>query len=198
VLPLIIAAIVFAFLLLGSIVFVVCALVPPLRRYALSAALWCAVWGPCSVAFLLLAGLGFLAHTLATKAGDVQSLHVPRLLAPFGWAYLVFWILTTTGVATVVAWLHQVLVRRLTFALFRLYATAVTAGIGSVFGWCLGWWLLASEVIQHVLPWRLLGMPVLIAAFGYAAYKGARGFRGEAPARFTWISPEEFAGTDGQ
>jgi hypothetical protein len=196
VLPLILAAIVFAFLLLGSVVFVVCALIPPLRRYSLSAALWCAMWGPCSVAFLLLAGLGFEAHAFATKSGGLLSIHALGLLDTFGWAYLVFWILTTTGVATVVAWFHQALVRRQTFALFRLYATAITAGIGSVFGWFFGWWLSASDVTRHVLPWWLLGMVSLIAAFGYAAYQGARQLRGEPPTSFTWISPEEFAGTD--
>ena len=195
-LPLILAAIVFAFLLLGSVVFVVCALIPPLRRYSLSAALWCAMWGPCSVAFLLLDGLGFVAQAFVTRNGDAGRFHAPTLLATFGWVYLVAWILTTAAVATVAAWVHQALVRRLTFALFRLYATAVTAGIGSVFGWFFGWWLSASDVTRHVLPWWLLGMVSLIAAFGYAAYQGARRLRGEPPTSFTWISPEEFAGTD--
>lgn len=46
-LPLLFAMIVFFFLLLGSLVFVVCILAPQTRRFALSAALWCALWGPC-------------------------------------------------------------------------------------------------------------------------------------------------------
>jgi hypothetical protein len=39
-------------------------------------------------------------------------------------------------------------------------------------------------------------MLILILGFGIAAYKGARGLRGEAPTNFTWITPEEFAGSD--
>ena len=44
-----------------------------------------------------------------------------------------------------------------TFILFRIYATAVVSGIGSVFGWCLCWWLLLRD-IGHVWVWSLLGM----------------------------------------
>jgi hypothetical protein len=40
-LPFLLAGIVFVFLLLGSIVFLVCLLIPWTRQYALSAALWC-------------------------------------------------------------------------------------------------------------------------------------------------------------
>jgi hypothetical protein len=193
-LPLLFAAIVFAFLLLGSLVFLGCVLVPPTRRYALSAAFWCAMWGPCSVAFMVLAGLGLVATAFITKAGGVQSFHAPKLLAAFGWSYLILGALTTTAVATSAAWLHQVLVRRLTFALFRLYASAISAGIGSVFGWCLGWWMMSKELMKSGWPLWVLGMFVSIAGFGTVAYKGARGLRGEAPNDFTWITPEEFAG----
>jgi hypothetical protein len=41
-----------------------------------------------------------------------------------------------------------------------------------------------------------IGMLGLVVAFATAAYKGARHLRGKAPTSFTWISPEEFAGTD--
>jgi hypothetical protein len=179
------AAIGFAFLVLGSLVFLGCVLVPQPRRFALSAALWCALWGPCSVGWMLCAGLGLVAAAFITKTGDMQTFHAPKLLAAFGWGYLVLGVAATTTVATVASWLHQVLVRRLTFALFRLYATLVSAGIGSVFGWCFGW----KNVSHHLFSWSLLGMLVLIVGFGTAAYKGARGLRGEAPMDFTWISP---------
>jgi len=193
---LIFGAIIFIFLALGSAVFVACVLIPPTRKYALSAALWCAVWGPCSVGLMTLAGLGLVASAFITKAGDVQSFHAPRLLAVFGWGYLIIGILITTVVATGVSWLHQKLVRRLTFALFRLYATAVCAGIGSVFGWALGWWIMSKEIAHYGLLWWCTGMLVLVVAFATAAYKSARQLRGNAPTSLTWISPDEFAGTD--
>ena len=190
------AAIVFLFLALGSIVFVACVLLPPTRKYALSAALWCAMWGPCSVALMTLAGLGLVAAAFITTNGDVQSIHAPRLLAAFGWGYLTVGVLTTIALATGAAWIHQKIVRRFTFALFRLYATAVSGGIGSVFGWCLGWWMTWMQVAHYRLFWWCTGMLVLVVAFAAAAYKGARQLRGKAPTSFTWISPEEFAGTD--
>jgi len=197
VLPLLFAAIIFAFLLLGSIVFVACLPLQQTRRFALSAALWCAMWGPCSLALLLCAGLGVIASAFIKKTGDVQSIntpYLPHLLAVLGWGYLILGVLVTATVASATAWLHQMLTQRFTFALFRLYATLVSAGIGSVFGWSLGLWLLWANITQHVLPLWLLGMLVLILGFGATAYKYASAFRGDPPTTFTWISPEEFAG----
>jgi hypothetical protein len=191
---LLLSMIVFFFLLLGSVVFLVFVLIPPIRRYALSAALWCALWGPSSIAFLLLAGTAVIAAAFVTRSGDVQSLHAPRLAAVLGWGYLSAAVLVTAIIATGVAWLHQALLHRLTFVFFRLYATVVSAGIGSVFGWCLGW-LLLWRAIQHPFPWWSVGMLFLVAGFGTAAYKGASSLRGEPPKNFTWISTEEFHGT---
>jgi hypothetical protein len=190
------AVVVYAFLLLGSLVFLVCALVPPMRKYALSAALWCAVWGPCSVALMTLAGLGLVAEAFITKTGDVQSLHSPRLLAAFGWGYLIVGALATTAVATGIAWIHQKLVRRFTFALFQVYAATVCGGIGSVFGCALGLWMMREEFTRHGLLWSGLGTLFLVVVFAMAAYRNAGRLRGAAPTTFTWISPDEFAGTD--
>jgi hypothetical protein len=193
-LPFLLLGIIFVFLLLGSIVFLACLLIPRTRQYALSAALWCAMWGPCSVALMVIAGVGLITTAFVTKVGGVQSLHAPRLISSFGWAYLIIGVLMTTIAATGAAWVHQVVVKRLTFALFRLYAAAVSAGIGSVFGWCIGWWIIAKGL--GVYGWLLwgVGMLVLVSGFAIAAYKGARGLRGRAPKNFTWISAEEFAG----
>lgn len=190
------ALIIFAFLLVGSIAFLVCVLLPPTRRYALSAALWFAVWGPCSVGMMMLAGLGVAGGALAMKAGNMHWTDTPRLLGALGWSYLIVGVLVTIGVATCVAYLHQWLIHRFTFALFRLYVTAVSAGIGSVFGWSLGWWMMAKGVSHLGVWWWALAMLFLITGFGLATYKNARGLRGRAPAGFTWISPEEFAGFD--
>jgi hypothetical protein len=190
----IVPALLFLFLVVGAVVFLVCILIAPLRRFALSAALWCAMWGPCSAAFLLLAGTAFLAEASISTNGDMQIMHMPRLLAVLGWGYLTLAVLGTTVIATGVAWLHQVLVHRLTFLLFRLYATVVCAGIGSVFGWCIAWTLLENEV-NHTLPLSILGMLVLTVSFGTAAYKAARSLRGKPAKTFTWITAEEFHGT---
>lgn len=192
-LPELFAMIVFFFFLIGAIVFVICLLLPPTRRYALSAALWCACWGPAAVGWMLLAGMALVTESFVTQSGNVQSLHLPKLPVELGWIYLVAAALVTAIFATAVAWLHQVLVRRTTFALFRLYVTAVSAGIGSVSGLLLSWWVISTEIPYRWL-WSLLGMLLLIAGFGIVAYRGARQLRGEAPTKFTWISPEEYTG----
>jgi hypothetical protein len=188
--------IVFACLVLGSIAFLVCVLLPPARRFALSTALWFAVWGPCSVLFMVIAGLGIVVGALVMKHGNIQWTDAPKLLAAFGWSYVIIGALITTGVASCAAWLHQLLIHRFTFALFRLYAAAISAGIGSVLGWFLGWWMLAKGIAHFGLWWWALAMLIFTTGFGAAAYKSARALRGKAPTRFTWISPEEFAGSD--
>ncbi|HEX9200221.1 MAG TPA: hypothetical protein VF865_11725 [Acidobacteriaceae bacterium] len=193
-LPLVLAAIAFLFMLVGAVVFVICVLLPPLRRYALSAALWCAMWGPSSIAFLLLAGTAVVAGVFITKTGDVASLPASRLFAALGRSYLIVAALGAAAIATAAAWLHQALAHRLTFPMFRIYAALVCAGIGSVFGCCLGW-LMAWAGIQHSFAWWIMGMLILVLGFGTAAYKGARSLRGTPPTNFSWISAEEFNGT---
>jgi len=189
------AAVIFMFLLLGSVVFLAFLPVSRSRRYALSAALWCAAWGPCSVGLLGLAGIGLVTTAFITKTEDMEAFHAPHLLATFGWSYLIIGFMVTTAVATVLAWLHQFLIHRFTFALLRLYSTAVSAGIGSVFGWCLGWWLMYKEFAwYHGWPLWVLGMLILILGFGTFAYRGAHALRGDAPKKLTWISAKEFEG----
>ena len=185
-LPLLFGGIALLFILLGSVVFLVCLLLPGTRKYALSAALWCAMWGPCSITLMAIAGVGLIAAAFISKANDVQTLHAPRLLAAFGWSYLTAGLLITVVAATAAAWIHQAIVKRLTFALFRLYAAAVSGGVGSVFGWCLGWWMMTGGLNGHVwlLVWMLC-MLALITGFSVAAYRGARGLRGQAPDGFT-------------
>ena len=191
------AVVVFAFLLLGSTAFAVCVLLPPTRRYALSVAFWFALCGPCLVMLITIAGLGLVAGALVMRAGNVQFTNAPKLIATLGWGYLASGFLITATIATCASWLHQKIIHRFTFFLFRLYATLVCAGIGSVFGWFFGWCLAESGAHIHLrFGLWVSAMIALIGTFGLGAYKGARRLRGGAPTRFTWISPEEFAGTN--
>ena len=142
---------------------------------------------------MMFAGLALVAQTFIAKDGDTSRFQVPHLLPAVGWGYLIVGAVVTSVVATLVAWLHQVIVRRFTFALFRIYATAVSAGIGSVFGWCLGLWIASQEVPWGWALW-IVGMVVLIGGFGWAAYRNSRSLRGEPPETFAWVSKEEFEG----
>jgi hypothetical protein len=190
-LPLLFAMILFLFLLIGAVIFLICAAIPAMRRFALSAALWCAIWGPCLIAFMTVAGLALIADAFLGKNGGQVYLQSPRLLSTFGWAYLSAAVLLTAVVASAAAWLHQFLLHRFTFPLFRLYATAVGSGVGSVFGWSLSWWMLAHGV-AYTWAWSILGMLLLIAGFGAATFKGAHALRGRTPTKFAWITREEF------
>jgi len=181
----------FAFLAVGALVFVACVALPPVRRIALSAALWCAMWGPCLIVWMTLAGMVGIAAIVGADHG-IRPIEWQR---GFGLGLGTVAILSTAVVATVTAWLHQILIRRMTFALFRIYATLVSAGIGSVYGWALALWLGSRGMNVTPAVASILVMALLIAAFGYLGFRLARQLRGKAPERFTWITPEEFDGT---
>jgi len=190
------ALIIYAFLLLGAIVFLACVLLPPTRRFALSAAFWVALWGPCTVLLMAFAGIGLVAGSALMNAESLQWTNAPKVLGELGWSYLIVGASITSLVTTSVAWLHQKLIHRVTFALFSVYASAVSAGIGSVLGCALGWWLAAKEHTYLGLWWWPLATIVWAAGFGAVAHKTTRALRGKAPTRFTWITPEEFAGSE--
>jgi hypothetical protein len=196
-LPLLFLAIVFLFLTLGAIVFILCTLIPPLRRYALSAALWCAFWGPCTAAWLILAGLLAIASRYVMQTAATRHLHLPTWPSGTAPTYAVLAILLTLAAATIAAILHQLLARQMTFALFRIYATLVSAGIGSVFAWCL-WFGLGLASGLHLPPAALIVMPFLsltiCSAFGWAAYRHAHQLRSPTTANLSWVTQAEFQG----
>ncbi len=194
-LPLLIAAIIFAFLAVGAVVFVLCALIPPLRKYSLSAALWCAVWGPCSVAWLILAGLAVVANGFAMQSTRLGHLSLPATPHQLWTGYGVFALICMASLATIAAVVHQWLVHRMTLALFRIYAGLVSAGIGSVFGWTFGFWLATVPEFPFKFVFWILAMLALCGIFGWAALRNARWLRGDAPQSFAWVSPEEFSQT---
>ena len=182
----------FVFMALSAITFLVSLAVPGTRKYALSAALWCAVWGPCLVAWFVFGALAGIANY-----GLQQAAHGPALpqawLRGLGVGLGLLALFSTAAVATVISWLHQAAIRRMTFALFRLYATVVCAGTGSVYGWALAI-AAGSRGMDVALPVSIAALAILTVAFGYLGFRTARQLRGKAPHRFTWITPEEFEG----
>jgi hypothetical protein len=182
------ALIIFAFLFVGAVVFVICSIVPPLRKRALSAALWWAVWGPCTVCWLIVGGIGLLAGYLAKEHTHLQQIErLPVLIGPI---YVAAGLLGTVVIASILAWLHQFFIRRMTFSLFRIYACLVSAGIGSVYGWALNFWL----IDKSAFPIAFVALPVICFAFGYVGFREAHQLRGRSPRDFTWITPQEFEG----
>lgn len=185
------AIIIFVFLFVGALVFVCCIVLPQAREHALSAALWCAVWGPCLVTLLMLAGLGLIATATSDEHWHRQQLeHLPSVLGP---TYVILGLLGSAAIASGGAWLHQLVIHRMTFPLFRIYASVVSAGVGSIYGWSLGFWL-SADLPGHLLPW-LAAMLLLCISFGYGGFRFARQLRGSPPENFTWVTPEEFEGS---
>jgi hypothetical protein len=187
-------AIVLFFLALGAIVFVVCGLIPPLRRFSLSAALWCAVWGPCSIAWLMLTGLILVANGFAMSTAQSRHLPLPEVPRQLWTGYGIAGLLGVALVATVISLVHQWLMHRMTFSLFRLYAGLVSAGVGSVWGWGLWIWLVLDLRARYGIALAGLGMVFLSATFGYAGWHRASNLRGNSPTRFPLVTPEEFEG----
>jgi len=190
---LIFAAVLFFWLVVGAVQFLICFITPKLRRYSLSAALWWAFLGPCSIAWISLAALVVISRHLVVEEAHFGRFHLPTLSSGMGWSYFILGSVFSMAIATVVARVHQTLILRLTFALFRLYATVISGGIGSVFGWCFSFWVLG---LQMRYSWVLaaIGMLAFIGGFGVIAYRAAGSLRGDPPATATWISQEEFEG----
>lgn len=193
-LPLLCAAIVFLFLAMGAIVFAICGLIPPLRRYSLSAALWCAAWGPRTVAWIVLTGLVLIANGMAMQAAQSGHLQLPEISKQLWTVYGIAGLLGIAITATAVSVVHQWLIHRITFPLFRIYAGLVSAGVGSIWGWGLCMWLVLDLRLHFGVLLAALGMIALCAAFGCAGWHWARDLRGNAPTSFTLVTLEEFEG----
>src|SRR5579884_547806 len=85
-LALLVPMILLLFLAIGGLALVLCAAAPPLRRYALSSALWFAIWGPCIGALIVAAGTALVAEVRLTQRNGVSSLHLPHPSHAAGWA----------------------------------------------------------------------------------------------------------------
>jgi hypothetical protein len=179
-------------ILMGAVMFVVSAADRRMRRYALSAALWCACWGPCVVGLMLLAGLAMVAEGLMAKGFAGGSFSPPPF--PEWKVYAILGAIGTAVFATAVAWVHQLAISRMTLALFRVYTTLVVAGIGGTLGVAWAVWLATLNGV----PYRWLAAPVGIvlftAGFGYGGFRWVNQLRGERPERLQWVSQEEFGG----
>ena len=188
------AGIIFVFLQLGAAMFVACMALRTLRSYALSTALWFACIGPAVVISLTIAGTAFVAQAFTTRNGDVTSLHLPAISKALWTGYAILCIVTAMVASSAISWLHQFLIHRLTFVLFRIYATLVCGGMGSVWALSLSWTLLNFRVPNAPLI-SLLAAIMICAGFGNLGFSLAHQLRGDPPDRLTWITAEEFKGT---
>ena len=100
------------FLLSGCAAFLICSFIPHLRRFALSASLWCVACGPCLAAV-------FIALVLAEKAADtIHSGMLHSLFSIEGKLALACMALVAMAGAAAITLVHGWIVRRLTLNFF--------------------------------------------------------------------------------
>lgn len=182
---LLVGMIVFFFLVMGAIAFVVTVGIPPMRKYALSTALWFAAWGPSSVLLMGFVIAGLISGHLVLQERFDDWISAPEVFRSLDAATLVFGGLGICIAASALAWVHQILIHRCTYALFRLYVTLVTAGIGSVFGWVFVWFMAAWKPFIMSGLVSMLAIPLFMLLSGALGSKHAHALRGQAPTRFT-------------
>ena len=188
------------FLVGGLAVFLVCLAIPWLQRFALSAALWFLALLPGLLLWLLIeVGATHGQETLGRQTS------YPRWERWFWHAFsssaaqvtlIAVGMAGTIVMATAIAVVHQFVIQRVTFALFRLYAGFVTGGVAVL------WGSLVGAVVASYLnaPWEVAFVVVLalVVALGWGGarlgYRIARRLRSRAPLRFTWITEDEFYG----
>ena len=98
--------------------------------------------------------------------------------------------------ATAVTVIHAWITRRLTFFLFRLYASCVSAGVGLLSGYALAFAVNANS--RFGPEWNMssaallcLFISVTLALF---VYRHASQFRADRPELMNPVSPEEYGG----
>jgi hypothetical protein len=175
------------FLLSGCVAFLICAFIPQIRRFALSASLWCVACGPCLAAV-------FIALVLVEKgANTIHGGMLHSLFSIEGKLALACMALVAMAGAAVITLVHGWIVRRLTLNLFRLYLTGVTVGVGLLIALATGILLLINftrlqSSTAFVYTVLLLVIPSSLAFF---AYRNAAGFRGKRPEFLNPISADE-------
>jgi hypothetical protein len=186
------------FFMLGCAVFLICAAIPFLRRYALSASLWCLCLAPWLFGMIFLALLfGLATYTLS------NLLRHPLWIAQdwsgsnqtaFGIVISVAAVAGSLVTATVAARVHQFAIHRMTLALFRLYVAGVSLGVG----------VLSSIFLSvSVSGYFHLSLAHPIVVFGFCGivfsmllsllcYRFASQFRGKLPSSFSLVTEDEF------
>jgi hypothetical protein len=184
----------FPLLAVGCACFLLCAAVPPLRRFALSSSLWCIACIPCLFAFLAAVvlwslGVDALRRILRMDFGASLSFHQTSLL---GWFLAIAAIVVTVAGATAITLIHGIIIRRLTLALFCLYVAVVSFGVG----------ILTCSFVLFAFAMHLLSLTAFLpaalaslsaaSALAYACFRNATGFRGSYPQRLPVVTPGEF------
>jgi hypothetical protein len=184
------------FIVLGCFSFCCFANIAQTRRFALGSALWLAAFGgflPAAaiLALLLAVGTPTLSEHLHSNLRSNFAAG-PHRMAIITAAVII--VLTSATGASAVAILHGIIVRRLTYSLFRLYVTAVACGVSIPFGlyWgsLLAYRLKLNDTSFAVVTylWTLCCVIGMI----WQTYSNAQDFRSHRPDTLNPIAPEEY------
>jgi hypothetical protein len=109
-----------------------------------------------------------------------------------GWFVAITTFVITVAGATAITFIHGIIIRRLTLALFRLYVAIVSFGVG----------ILTCSLVLFAFAMPLLSLTAFLpaalasllaaSALAYACFRNAAGFRGSYPQRFPVVTPGEF------
>ncbi len=188
------------FLVGGLVVFLVCVAVPWLQKYALSAALWFLALVPGFLVWVLI-GLGAVIGQDALGKGMYYPGWVMSFWHVFGSQAAKITLIAvgmagTMVLATAIAVVHQFVIHRITFALFRLYAGFVMGGAAVLWGSLVG--AVVATYLETQWEVAFVVVTTLVIALGWAGARlgsrMARRLRGRAPERYTWISEAEYFG----
>jgi hypothetical protein len=184
----------FPFVAAGCAAFLFCAAIPPLRRFALSSSLWCVACVPCllvifATVILWSAGITALQKLLQSPFAISAGVHRSSWT---DWLFFSIAVIVALAGTTVITLIHGIIIRRLTLALFRLYATAVSFGVG-----ILSCAFLSLSFGEHLwtltfrAPTAFMSL-LLASALAYVCFRSAPHFRGSYPQRFPVVTYEEF------
>jgi len=185
------------FFMFGCTVFLICAAVPFLRRFALSASLWCLCLAP------WLFGMVFLAVLLGLATDALRNLHHPLWIAQdwsssaktsFGVLISAVAVAGSLVTATVAARVHQFAIHRMTLALFRLYVAGVSFGVGVLSSFFVSICVSAYLHLSLSHPIVVCGFCGLIfsSLLSFLCYRFASQFRGKLPISFSLVTEDEF------
>jgi hypothetical protein len=189
------------FLFIGSIAYLLCAVIPPLRRFAMPSSLWLLslciglyLW----ISIILVMALGYdrwNAHAQELHLWHIKDFKLPETKA-FSIVSIVALVATCLTLASLVTVIHQVIIHRLTLALFRLYVAGVSLGVGITFFLPASVFLATrssppSLQTAAMFAALLLGLAAALA-LAFFCLKRSSQFRGAYPQNFALVTRDEF------
>jgi hypothetical protein len=191
------------FVALGCISFLFCATIPLARGFALATSLWFAAWGIIFTAaltalLLLFVGVDYIKRS--TSLTQMSGIHgLAAGISQHGLLLIITISMLAAALAFGLAVLHGVVIRRMTFFLFRIYLAAVAFGVGLLAATPATFWLYGRLHLSTpaLFALTLPTIPILAGLLAWFCSAHAQDFRGKRPGALNPVSPEEYTAQSG-